>query len=166
MQITVQELKRLLDGPTAPKIIDVRSGAEFQAERIKSPDVINHPLDKLDSLKITGTCYLLCQTGSRSAKAQLQLQDKGIEATTVTGGIEAWRAANYNVTASKGTFPIMRQVHIAAGCFILFGTLGSLFLTPLLIWVAVFAGAGLLLAGVSGFCGMARVLSKMPWNKA
>jgi hypothetical protein len=28
-----------------------------------------------------------------------------------------------------------------------------------------FVGAGLLFAGVSGFCGMARLLAVMPWNK-
>lgn len=32
----------------------------------------------------------------------------------------------------------------------------------LLIW---FVGAGLVFAGVSGFCGMARLLALMPWNK-
>jgi hypothetical protein len=26
-------------------------------------------------------------------------------------------------------------------------------------------GAGLTFAGISGFCGMARLLSAMPWNK-
>ncbi|WP_343125582.1 YgaP-like transmembrane domain [Stenotrophomonas sp. SAU14A_NAIMI4_8] len=28
-----------------------------------------------------------------------------------------------------------------------------------------FVGAGLLFAGVSGFCGLARVLMRMPWNR-
>jgi Protein of unknown function (DUF2892) len=28
-----------------------------------------------------------------------------------------------------------------------------------------FVGAGLLFAGVSGFCGMARLLAVMPWNR-
>ncbi|MFH0001760.1 thiosulfate sulfurtransferase YgaP, partial [Pseudomonas aeruginosa] len=28
-----------------------------------------------------------------------------------------------------------------------------------------FVGAGLLFAGISGFCGMARLLDKMPWNQ-
>ncbi|TPD31055.1 DUF2892 domain-containing protein, partial [Escherichia coli] len=28
-----------------------------------------------------------------------------------------------------------------------------------------FVGAGLLIAGISGFCGMARLLDKMPWNQ-
>jgi hypothetical protein len=28
-----------------------------------------------------------------------------------------------------------------------------------------FVGAGLTFAGISGFCGMARLLAVMPWNK-
>ena len=32
-------------------------------------------------------------------------------------------------------------------------------------WVAVVVGAGLVFAGVSGTCGMAMLLSWMPWNK-
>jgi len=34
-------------------------------------------------------------------------------------------------------------------------------------WIALtwFVGAGLTFAGVSGFCGMARLLAVMPWNK-
>ena len=29
-----------------------------------------------------------------------------------------------------------------------------------------FFGAGLTLAGVTGFCGMARLVAMMPWNQA
>jgi hypothetical protein len=34
-------------------------------------------------------------------------------------------------------------------------------------WIALswFVGAGLVFAGVSGFCGMARLLAVMPWNR-
>ncbi|EHC46625.1 Rhodanese-related sulfurtransferase [Salmonella enterica subsp. enterica serovar Johannesburg str. S5-703] len=30
--------------------------------------------------------------------------------------------------------------------------------------ISGFVGAGLMLAGMTGFCGMARLLEKMPWN--
>lgn len=30
--------------------------------------------------------------------------------------------------------------------------------------ISGFVGAGLMLAGITGFCGMARLLEKMPWN--
>ncbi|MDK4530548.1 DUF2892 domain-containing protein, partial [Kingella kingae] len=28
-----------------------------------------------------------------------------------------------------------------------------------------FVGVGLVFAGVTGFCGMAKLLAKMPWNR-
>ena len=60
----------------------------------------------------------------------------------------------------------MRQVQIAAGLLVLLGVLGGLFLTPALFGLAGFVGAGLTFAGLSGFCGMARLLAVMPWNRA
>ena len=34
-------------------------------------------------------------------------------------------------------------------------------------WIALswFVGAGLVFAGITGFCGMARLLAVMPWNR-
>jgi hypothetical protein len=32
--------------------------------------------------------------------------------------------------------------------------------------LAGLVGAGLVFAGISGFCGMARLLARLPWNRA
>jgi len=48
----------------------------------------------------------------------------------------------------------------------LLGALGSLYIAPALIWLAVFVGAGLTFAGLTGTCGMAILIARMPWNKA
>jgi hypothetical protein len=37
--------------------------------------------------------------------------------------------------------------------------------TPGFFALAGFVGAGLTFAGVSGFCGMARLLALLPWNR-
>jgi hypothetical protein len=37
---------------------------------------------------------------------------------------------------------------------------------PWFLGLSLFAGLGLVFAGATGFCGMARVLMMMPWNKA
>lgn len=34
-----------------------------------------------------------------------------------------------------------------------------------MIWLSAFVGAGLVFAGVTGFCGLGLLLSAMPWNK-
>jgi hypothetical protein len=54
---------------------------------------------------------------------------------------------------------------IAAGLLVLLGTSLSLLSSPAWIAVAMFVGVGLTFAGVSGFCGMARLLVMMPWNR-
>lgn len=59
----------------------------------------------------------------------------------------------------------MQQVQIAAGSLVLAGVLLSQLVAPAWIWLSGFVGAGLVFAGVSGFCGMARLLAVMPWNR-
>ncbi|MFS6828004.1 DUF2892 domain-containing protein [Cyanobium sp. ATX-6F1] len=59
----------------------------------------------------------------------------------------------------------MRQVQIAAGSLVLLGVILSQAVAPGWIWLSGFVGAGLVFAGVSGFCGMARLLAAMPWNR-
>ena len=55
----------------------------------------------------------------------------------------------------------MRQVQIAAGSLVLLGAIVS----PWLYGLSAFVGAGLVFAGVTGTCGLARLLRVMPWNR-
>ena len=59
----------------------------------------------------------------------------------------------------------MRQVQIAAGSLVLLGLILSQTVAPAWILLCWFVGAGLTFAGLSGFCGMARLLALMPWNR-
>ena len=56
-------------------------------------------------------------------------------------------------------------VTIAAGSLVLLGLILSSTVAPAWILLSWFVGAGLVFAGVSGFCGMARLLALMPWNR-
>jgi rhodanese-related sulfurtransferase len=60
---------------------------------------------------------------------------------------------------------MMRQVQIGAGSLVLLGVLLGLLVHPGFLAIAAFAGAGLTLAGATGFCGMARLLAVAPWNR-
>ena len=60
----------------------------------------------------------------------------------------------------------MRQVQIAAGSLVVLGVLLGAFVAPEFLGLAGFVGAGLVLAGVTGWCGMATLLQAMPWNRA
>jgi hypothetical protein len=59
----------------------------------------------------------------------------------------------------------MRQVQIAAGSLILVGVVLGWLAHPGFYALSGFVGAGLLQAGVTGWCGMALLLKAMPWNQ-
>ena len=59
----------------------------------------------------------------------------------------------------------MRQVQIVAGSLIVLGVVLGYAVHAGFFLLAGFVGAGLVFAGVTGFCGMAVLLMKMPWNK-
>lgn len=63
------------------------------------PRAINIPLDRisrdLDRLKKDEPIYLICQTGNRSKKAAIILNEAGFKnVINITGGTSAWEAAN------------------------------------------------------------------------
>ena len=59
----------------------------------------------------------------------------------------------------------MRQVQITAGSLVLIGLLAGVLASPWALILSGFVGAGLVFAGASGWCGMAVLLARMPWNR-
>ena len=160
--ILVSQLKEILHTPNT-LTLDVREIDEYNFEHIEGTK--NFPYSQiaqnLKTLPKDQLLYVLCQTGIRSSQAVHFLQSAGLSKTyLVEGGISAWKNAGYKIKRS-GPFPIMRQVQITAGCLILLGSL-----IPGMKWLAIFVGVGLVFAGVSGWCGMALLLQKMPWNRS
>jgi hypothetical protein len=56
-------------------------------------------------------------------------------------------------------------VQIAAGSLVLLGVVLGLLWRPEFYALSAFIGVGLLFAGITGWCGMARLLELMPWNR-
>ena len=52
-----------------------------------------------------------------------------------------------------------------AGGLVLAGVILGFLLSPWFFALSGFVGAGLTFAGVTGFCGMARILAVAPWNR-
>jgi hypothetical protein len=48
---------------------------------------------------------------------------------------------------------------------VLLGLALALAVSPWFALISAFAGAGLLFAGLTGFCGLARLLAFAPWNR-
>ena len=84
----------------------------------------------------------------------------------VEGGLDAWRDVGLPVTVDRSQpIEVQRQVQIVAGGVGLAGSLLCAFVSSYFYIVPAFIGAGLLFAGVTGFCGMAKVLMLAPWNR-
>lgn len=151
-------------------LIDVREPFEHLAERIEG--AVPMPLGLLDPAAIrqryAGKQVIFhCAAGGRSAKACKQYAQGQDEPTHhLAGGIEAWKQAGLPTLKPKaGPIPVMRQVQIAAGSLVMVGLVLGWFVHPAFLLLSAFVGCGLVFAGVTGFCGMGRLLSKMPWNK-
>ena len=107
-------------------------------------------------------------SGNRTAQAAEQLcRASAGEAYQLDGGLQAWKRAGLPViTDRKAPLPIMRQVQIAAGSLVLLGILLAVLASPWFMALSAFVGAGLIVAGITGFCGMASLLRHMPWNRS
>jgi rhodanese-related sulfurtransferase len=148
-------------------VIDVREPMEFATGHIAGS--LNVPLSRLAQADLPrGPLVLVCQSGNRSSKGLAQLLQQGHPhpVADLLGGVPAWQQAGLPVRKLKGApMPLMRQVQIVAGSLVLLGVILSQTVAPGWIWLSGFVGAGLTFAGVSGFCGMARLLAAMPWNR-
>lgn len=156
-------------------ILDVREKDEYQAERI--PNSIHVPLSEfthlapgvLNSIKDKKITFM-CRSGKRAALAIQEAQKLGFNDvhsySVFEGGILAWKEQGKPIlTGTKFHLPVMRQVQLIAGVLILIGTALSYWVSPAWLALTAFVGAGLSFAGISGFCMMAEVLAKAPWNQ-
>ncbi len=155
---------------TGAVLIDVREADEHARERI--PGAQHHALTRINTGNPihNGDDVLIfhCRSGARTKghAGTLASVTPNCEAYILEGGLEAWRKAGLPVTLDRSQpIDIMRQVQIAAGSLVLIGVLLGVFVAPPFYALSGFVGAGLLFAGVSGFCGMARLLALMPWNR-
>jgi rhodanese-related sulfurtransferase len=162
--ISPADAKRLIDqGAT---LIDIRDPGERVREHI--PGSRPGPLGSLNKLEdVTAPIIFHCRSGMRTASNSDHLRDAAsCEAYVLSGGLEAWKRAGLPVVTDKSQpIEINRQVMIGAGSLVLLGVLlGSLFMPGFYV-LAGFVGAGLIFGGVSGWCGMAKLLALMPWNR-
>ncbi|MFH7907331.1 rhodanese family protein [Enterobacter cloacae] len=165
--ITPQQANALIDD--GAKLIDIRDPDEYAREHIPAAQSV--PLDTLPGALNAGadeTVIFHCQSGARTSNnaARLAQAASPAQALVVEGGIQGWKQAGLPTVEDKSQpLPLMRQVQIAAGLLILCGVVLGYTLSSGFFLLSGFAGAGLLFAGLTGFCGMARLLKVMPWNR-
>lgn len=162
-------LRELIDSGRAPRLLDVRTPAEFETSHI--PGSYNVPLDLLKEHReelrnhLDEDVVLVCRTGARATQAEQALAGVGLPNLKVlNGGIMAWQAANAPIKQGAPRWDLERQVRLVAGSVVLASVAGSVFV-PQLKWVAGFIGAGLTFAAVTNTCAMGMMLSKLPYNR-
>lgn len=168
--IDPKELNKALKENPSLTFIDVRTPGEYQSEYI--PQSKNLPLDSAelksfinDNKNSDKVIYITCQKGSRGKSACSQLTSAGMQAVNLEGGLQGWKDAGLStVEGSTKVISMERQVRIAAGLFIVLGVLLAQIGFPSAIYLSAFVGLGLMFSGITDTCGMARVLSLLPWN--
>ncbi len=168
---------REIDAPTLRRwieldktiLIDVRESGEYASEHIPGARLI--PLSALSPAALADigdkTPVLYCRSSNRSGRAAQALLDAGYpEITHLTGGLQHWKDSGFDTARVHGApIDIIRQVQLAAGSLVLAGTLLGTFVHPWFLALSGFVGAGLVFAGATGTCGMAMLLSRLPYNR-
>lgn len=166
--VDVLTVKQWLDRDQAV-LVDVREPMEYNREHIIGSRLV--PLsgfDPADFERDSGKPVVcVCRSGTRAARAAGQVLATGFDQVyALEGGIDGWKQAGLPVHFDrKAPLDLMRQVQIAAGSLVLLGVLLAVLVSPWFMALSGFVGAGLVLAGVTGVCGMARLLTLMPWNR-
>ena len=160
--------RRLMEGSAV--LIDIREPMERAREAI--PGTLSHPLSALNGAAPAGlpsgkTLIFHCQSGRRTVETEDRLACFGSgEANVLDGGLSAWKAAGYPTRIDRSRpIEMQRQVQIVAGALVLAGAMLAWLVHPLFLALAGFVGMGLMFAGVSGWCGMAKLLGILPWNR-
>jgi rhodanese-related sulfurtransferase len=150
------------------RLVDVRTPGEFAAVHAEAAS--NVPLDEVERRRGElggGEVLLICKSGKRASQACEKLEAAGGgNYVVVAGGTDGWIAAGLPVVRGKGVISLERQVRIGAGSLVLIGAALAWFVNPGWLALPAFVGAGLVFAGVTDTCGMAMMLSRMPWNRA
>lgn len=166
--INATTLKQWCESGKKVTFIDIRNTDEYKHEHIKHATCV--PLsslskDVLEKFTKDECIVVHCQRGRRTCDAEPVLQQFLTKFYILEGGIEAWKNAGGKTQTGEGPLPIPRQVFIGVGSLVLLTQILSWTVNPWFSILTAFFGAGLIFAGSTGFCLLAKMLEKLPYNK-
>ena len=148
--VTSTELRHRLKSGTPPRLVDVRTPAEFETAHI--PGAHNVPLEVVREHRaeindrLDGSVVFVCRSGQRAAQAAELLSGAGLaQGSVLQGGIVDWEGNGFEVDRGTERWDIERQVRLVAGSIVLSSVLGSI-AVPRLKWLAAAIGGGLTFA--------------------
>jgi rhodanese-related sulfurtransferase len=173
--ISPQRLHAIWGGGKAIKLIDVRSLAEYRAGHIAGAKLV--PLDELTVENLAADelyngdrqelpLYLTCQAGLRSQQAAERLIEAGYhDVAVLEGGTQGWQNAGLPINRCGYAISLERQVQIAIGMLLLLKVIFGFTVNELFFAAIPVIGAGLIVAGITNWCGMSRLIALLPWNQ-
>lgn len=154
-------------------LIDVREPDEFKAEHIACAASLplSQVCDLIKQMHIPAGRKIIfqCLRGKRGERACaiVPQMDATYAVYNLEGGIDAWRNAGLPVVHSvEARISIFRQVQTIVGFLVLVFVLAGYGGQHWAFAMSGILGAALAFAGITGWCGLAMVLAKMPWNKS
>jgi rhodanese-related sulfurtransferase len=174
--ISPQSLDSLLSRDKSVNLIDVRTPPEFQSGH--ATGAISVPLDDLHPENLPNLLgdsragyerplFLTCQTGARAGKAAERLKEAGFNNLfLLEGGTKAWQKAGLPMQRCSNGISLERQVQITIGVLLVLKVVFGFTVNELFFAAIPIIGAGLIVAGITRWCGMARLIARMPWNRA
>ena len=152
------------------RLLDVRTPGEYESVHIEG--AYNVPLDTLAEhgpeirAHVDEPVVLICQSGQRARRAEEALREAGMPNLHVLdGGVNGWIAAGKPVRRGAARLSLERQVRIVAGTLAAIGGILALAMNAWFAILPAFVGTGLAFAGVTNTCGMALLLSRLPYNR-
>ena len=163
-------LNKWLDADKAI-LIDVREPLEYQIEHIKQ--ATNIPLSTIYLEHVTlpenkgKKIVIQCRSGARSMSACKKIieADDSIELYNLEGGILAWGQQELPTIKEMQILPLEQQIQLTLGLTIIFGVLMTYFVSSAWLIIPAIVGLGLINAGATGWCGLGKLITKLPWNK-
>lgn len=150
-------------------LVDVREADEVRRERVPGALVWPSSCFMADSFPAGDgrRTIVLCRSGARAGRVASALVAAGrADVAVVEGGILAWMAANLPVVRdARAPLPMQRQVMLVVGPIVALCTLLAAVVSPWFLIGTGFIGIGLTFAGATGFCALATLLARMPWNR-
>jgi rhodanese-related sulfurtransferase len=166
--IDCRDLRELLESGRPPRLLDVRTPAEFETVHIRG--AYNVPLGLLrdhrdEIVEHLDDVVLVCRSGQRAGQAEQTLRAAGlVNVHVLAGGITAWEAKGFAVKRGAQRWDLERQVRLVAGSVVLCSLLASI-VVPRLKWLAAGMGGGLAVAALTNSCAMGMLLSRLPYNR-
>ncbi|MGW2724832.1 rhodanese-like domain-containing protein [Streptomyces sp. NPDC001492] len=156
-------------------VIDVRTPGEYAGGHL--PGALNIPLYQIRralpdirQAAERGDVLVVCASGARSQNACTLLAEQGIPAATLTGGTGAWAAAGRDLhrpatRKARAAWGMERQVRFTAGTLMILGLALGLLVHPAFQLVSAAMAGGLVFSALTGTCGMAALLGRLPHNR-